>query len=77
MATKSYNVTEALIRSGLTSDLRRASFILAFCGFEMYVIKSRDIRYTPQTWTPKEPDSVIAYYLTPEGPMVKFLKGGR
>lgn len=62
-----YNVVEAISKTGVGMTLlRKANYVLAFCGTEMHVIKSRSMRYEQVKTTPVKPDLVIGYYQFPE-----------
>lgn len=61
-----YNVVENV--AGTFQHIAKADYVLAFCGTEMYVVKSRGAAFHEATNTPipRKPDKVVAYYSWPE-----------
>ena len=51
--------------AGTFEHVAAANFVLAFCGNEMYVIKSRSPNFERST-PPRKPDLVIGVYAFPE-----------
>ena len=47
-------------------SVAKADYVLAFCGTEMFVIKSRNRIHTAVEGVPCRPDKVIGYYRFPE-----------
>ena len=49
-----------------SQHFNKADYVLAFCGNEMFIIKSRTEAHLQTPTTPHKPDKVIAYYSWPE-----------
>ena len=58
-----YNVEENI--AGTFRYAAQADYIMAFCGTEMYLVKSRGVNYETMN-VPCKPDLVVAYYRHPE-----------
>lgn len=59
--------------AGSLNPIMTANYVLAFCGSDMYVIKSRSPEYKSSTVVPRRPDLVIGVYPFPK-PHVEVIR---
>lgn len=64
-----YNVIENM--AGSLKYIAEADHVIAFCGTQMYIVKSRS--HNPDPMPPCKPEKIVAFYRFPEPHVAELL----